>query len=82
MNISLTITRTPWWSAWRHFGWKRGTWGIGINNQIINNAIRNNSGRIVIKLNHFGSCYTFDPHLCWDVFSSQIIVPCSALTAV
>ena len=30
----------PWWGAWKRFGWKKQTWGVGINKSDVESAIR------------------------------------------
>lgn len=30
--------KEPWWGAWKNFGWKKGTWGIGISKTIVDVA--------------------------------------------
>ena len=54
---------TPWWSAWKTFGWERGTWGIGLDKKKIDQCVLDNDS---LKVEIKGKTYCLDPVKVWD----------------
>jgi len=47
--MKITIN-TPYWSAWKRYGWKDNTWGLGLRKHDLTKCIENNEMlRVEIK---------------------------------
>jgi len=48
--------KSPWWGAWKTFGWAKDTWGVGIDSDVVN-ALADKKATVELEIYNFKGKY-------------------------